>query len=154
MVWVRDFGWWSAAEPLWRVACNWCRVDADGCSFFLRFEISDNFSHDDRVIQVSVVEVHIGKEIIIQRPQKRGHIRFVPSCVFEEDHGPRDGSVRKVVEINRRCVSSLALCQETLGGSRAQGPFPNNIHELKIRARAIPAGTAAAITRQPEPYLR
>ena len=30
MFWVRDVGWWIAAEPLWRVTSNWCRVDADG----------------------------------------------------------------------------------------------------------------------------
>jgi hypothetical protein len=34
----------------------------DSFSIFLRFEISENFSYDDRVIEVSVIEVHIGKE--------------------------------------------------------------------------------------------
>ena len=34
----------------------------DSFSIFLRFEISDNFSYDDRVIEVPVIEVHIGQE--------------------------------------------------------------------------------------------
>jgi hypothetical protein len=34
----------------------------DSFSIFLRFEISENFSHDDRVIEVSMVEVHIRLE--------------------------------------------------------------------------------------------
>ena len=34
----------------------------DSFSIFLRFEISDNFSHDNRVIKVSVIEVHFGQE--------------------------------------------------------------------------------------------
>jgi len=31
----------------------------DSFSFFLRFEITDNFSHDDGVVEVPVVEVYI-----------------------------------------------------------------------------------------------
>lgn len=34
----------------------------DSFSIFLRFEISKNFSYDNRVIEVSMVEVHIGQE--------------------------------------------------------------------------------------------
>ncbi len=34
----------------------------DSFSIFLRFEISENFSYDDGVVEVSVVEVHIGEE--------------------------------------------------------------------------------------------
>jgi hypothetical protein len=34
----------------------------DSFSIFLRFEISENFSYDDRVIEVSVVEVYIRQE--------------------------------------------------------------------------------------------
>ena len=33
---------------------------------FLRLEISENFSYDDRVIEVSMIEVHIRQEIFIQ----------------------------------------------------------------------------------------
>ena len=29
---------------------------------FLRFEITENFSYDDRVAEVSVIEVYIGQE--------------------------------------------------------------------------------------------
>ena len=34
----------------------------DSFSIFLRFEISENFSYDDRVIEVSMIEVYIGQE--------------------------------------------------------------------------------------------
>ena len=34
----------------------------DSFSIFLRFEISENFSYDDRVIEVSMVEVYIRQE--------------------------------------------------------------------------------------------
>ena len=34
----------------------------DSFSIFLPFEISENFPYDDRVIEISVVEVYIGKE--------------------------------------------------------------------------------------------
>jgi hypothetical protein len=34
----------------------------DSFSIFLRFEISENFSYDDRVIEISMIEVHIGQE--------------------------------------------------------------------------------------------
>ena len=34
----------------------------DSFGVFLRFEISENFSYDDRVIEVPVIEVHIGQE--------------------------------------------------------------------------------------------
>ena len=34
----------------------------DSFSIFQRFEISENFSYDDRVIEVSMIEVHIGEE--------------------------------------------------------------------------------------------
>jgi hypothetical protein len=37
-------------------------VGFDLFSIFLRFEISKNFSYDDRVIEVSVIEVHIRQE--------------------------------------------------------------------------------------------
>ena len=33
----------------------------DSFRVFLRLEISENFSYDDRVIEVSVIEVYIGK---------------------------------------------------------------------------------------------
>ncbi len=33
----------------------------DSFSIFLRFEISENFSYDDGVVEVSVIEVHIRK---------------------------------------------------------------------------------------------
>mgnify|MGYP007071451637 CR=1 FL=1 len=34
----------------------------DSFSIFLRFEISENFSYDDGVVEVSVIEVHIRQE--------------------------------------------------------------------------------------------
>jgi len=34
----------------------------DSFSIFLRFEISENFSYDDRVIEVPVIKVYIGQE--------------------------------------------------------------------------------------------
>ena len=34
----------------------------DSFSIFLRFEISENFSYDDGVVEVSMIEVHIGQE--------------------------------------------------------------------------------------------
>ena len=34
----------------------------DSFGVFLRFEISENFSYDDRVIEVPVIEVHIRQE--------------------------------------------------------------------------------------------
>ncbi len=34
----------------------------DSFSIFLRFEISENFSYDDGVVEVSMIEVNIGKE--------------------------------------------------------------------------------------------
>jgi hypothetical protein len=34
----------------------------DSFSIFLRFEISENFSYDDGVVEVSMIEVYIGKE--------------------------------------------------------------------------------------------
>jgi hypothetical protein len=34
----------------------------DSFSIFLRFEISKNFSYNDHVIEVSVIEVHIRQE--------------------------------------------------------------------------------------------
>ena len=34
----------------------------DSFSIFLRFEISENLAKDNGVVQVSVIEVHIGQE--------------------------------------------------------------------------------------------
>jgi len=34
----------------------------DSFSIFLRFEISENFSYDDRVVEVPMVEVYIRQE--------------------------------------------------------------------------------------------
>jgi hypothetical protein len=95
---------------------------------FLRFEITKNFSYYDGVIQVPVVEVHIGEEVFIERAEETGHIGFVPTRIFQQDHSPGHGSVREVVQIDRRSVASRALGEETLGGSGAQGSFPSDVH--------------------------
>ena len=84
-------------------------------SIFLRFEISENFSYDDRVIEVSMIEVYIGKEIFIQRTEKRSHIGFLPSCVLQQNHGSSNGATGEVVKIDGGNILALAPCEKALG---------------------------------------
>ena len=84
----------------------------DSFSIFLRFEISENFSYDDRVIEVSMVEVHIGQEILIERAEKRRHIGFLPSSVLQQNDGSSNGATGEVVEIDCGNILTLALSEE------------------------------------------
>ena len=87
----------------------------DSFIIFLRFIIPKNFSYDDRVIEVSVVEVHIGQKILIERTEKRRHIRLIPSRVFQQDYGSGNGAAGEVVEINSGNILAIALREEALG---------------------------------------
>ena len=79
------------------------------------FEISENFSYDDRVVEVSVLEVHIGQEIFIQRTEKRRHIRLIPSPVLQQNHSASNGASGEVMEIDGGNILALALREEALG---------------------------------------
>ena len=41
----------------------------DSFGVFLGFEISENFSNHHGIVEVSVIEVHIGQEIFIERAE-------------------------------------------------------------------------------------
>ena len=84
----------------------------DSFGVFLRFEISENFSYDDRVIEVPVIEVHIRQEVFIQRTEKRRHIGFVPSRILQQNHGSCNGAAGEVVEIDCGNILALALCKK------------------------------------------
>ena len=84
----------------------------DSFSIFLRFEISENFSYDDRVVEVSMVEVHIRQKILVQRAKKCRHIGFLPSRVLQQNHGSGNIAAGKVVEIDGGNILALALREE------------------------------------------
>ncbi len=56
-----------------------------------------------------MVEVHIRQEVLIKRTEKRRHIGFLPSRVFEQNHGSSNGAAGEVVEIDCSNILALAL---------------------------------------------
>ncbi len=87
----------------------------DSFNIFLRFEISKHLAKDNGVIEVSVIEVYIRQEILVQRTEKRGHIGFLPSRVLQQNHGSGDSAIGEVVEIDCGNILTLALRKEALG---------------------------------------
>jgi len=77
--------------------------------------IPKNLSEDNSVIEVSVIEVYIRQEILIERAEKRRHIGFLPSRIFQQNHCPGNGAAGEVVEINSGNILALALREEALG---------------------------------------
>jgi hypothetical protein len=62
-----------------------------------------------------MIEVYIGQKILVQRTEKRWHIRLIPSPVLEQNHGSGNGAIREIVEINCGNIPALALREKALG---------------------------------------
>ena len=84
----------------------------DSFSIFLRFEISENFSYDDGVIEIPVIKVHIRQKILVERTEKRRHIGFLPSRVLEQNNCSCYRAIGEVVEIHGGNIPAFALCEE------------------------------------------
>jgi hypothetical protein len=79
------------------------------------FIIPKHLAEDNGVVEVSVIEVHIRQEILIERTEEGRHIGFLPARVLQQDHGASHGAIREIVEINCGDILALALREESLG---------------------------------------
>ena len=61
-----------------------------------------------------MIEVHIWQKILVQRTEERRHIGFLPSRIFEQNHGASHGAIREIVEINCGNIPALALREKPL----------------------------------------
>jgi hypothetical protein len=82
---------------------------------FLRLIVPKHLAKDNRVVEVPVIKVYIRQEILIQRTEKRMHIGFLPSRVFQQNHCASNGAAGEVVEINSGNILAIALREEALG---------------------------------------
>ena len=99
-----NFGLWRGAKQI-----------LDSFSIFLRLIIPKHLAEDNGVVKVSVIEVHIRQKILVQRTEKCRHIGFLPSRVFQQDHGSGNGAAGEVVEINSGNILAIALRKKALG---------------------------------------
>ena len=84
----------------------------DSFRIFLRFEISENFSYDNGVVEVSMVKVYIGKAVFIEGTEQRRHIAGLPErgvkfgfCQGHDSKGVR-GADHGLLGIQNRGVAT------------------------------------------------